>query len=457
MKVLDNSQWIEQQFSLCNLGDKRRTKRLQSVATQMLACPANSLPQQNVEWSDLKAAYRFFACSQTTFEAICQQHWQQTLQTRPGRYLLISDTTDINHFSHKATKGLGMLGDGIGRGIQLHNCLMYDSQKQLIQGAAGGLLYYRKRTPKGETRMQRLKRKRESDLWGEMVDKVGSPPKGSQWIHVFDRGGDNFEAMCHIRLSKCDWVIRASKLKRRISSGDNHVSSLDVALKDARHLGCYDLNLRTRPGMKARTAKVNVSVLKATVPPPIHCSPWVKQCGIRELSMNVVQVKEEGGPKGAKSVCWVLLTSLPVDTFDAAWQVIEDYEHRWLVEEYHKVLKSGCSIEGHSLRTADRLEPLIGLISVIGIRLLQLKLVGRNQPEAKAATHTPSQWLKVLKLAKPKISLTGLTVYQFFRELAKLGGFLARKCDGEPGWQTIWRGYQKLQSLMDGVRLVKAI
>ena len=134
-------------------------------------------------------------------------------------------------------------------------------------------------------------------------------------------------------------------------------------------------------------------------------------------------------------------------------QIIEDYEHRWLIEEYHKVIKSGCSIEKHALRTADRLEPLIGLISVIGPRLFELKLLGRNETETKARGHVPSSWLKCISLLRPDLKITALTVYEFFRELAKLGGFLGRKSDGEPGWQTIWRGYRKMQSLLDALKL----
>lgn len=194
---------------------------------------------------------------------------------KPGRYLLIGDTTDIDHFWHQATTGLGILGRGDGRGMQLHNCLMYDSVEKQICGAAGALIYHRKRAPKGETRTQRLDRDRESDIWGQLVDSVGRAPEGSQWIHV-------------------------------------------------------------------------------------------------------VVVQEVDAPKGVKPIYWVLLTSLPVETFEDAWQVIEDYENRWLVKEYHKVIKSACVIEQHALRTAARLEPLIGLISVIGIRLFQLKLIGRN-------------------------------------------------------------------------------
>jgi hypothetical protein len=457
VKVLDNDQWVERQFSSCQLGNSLRTKRLQKVATQMLSRPEQSLPKQNLLWADLKGAYRLFDNPKVTFDAVAEQHWRQTRQTKPGRYLLISDTTDIDHFSHRATTGLGQLGKGNGRGMQLHNCLVYSCDDKQIEGVAGALIHYRKEVPKNETRMQRLNRIRESELWGNLVDKVGSAPHDSQWIHVFDRGGDNFEAMCHIQLAHCDWVIRAARLNRNVVTEKAEKVPLKKAIEGARMLGRYELNLRSRPGVKARTAHIEVSTVKVTFPRPRHHSKWVKQCGIDELTMNVVVVQEVNAPKGVTPIRWVLLTSLPVNTFEDAWQVIEDYENRWMVEEYHKVLKTGCSVELHALRTADRLEPLIGLISVIGTRLFQLKLVGRSQKEAKAATHVPSSWLKCLKLARPKLTLTGMSVYTFFRELAKLGGFLGRKGDGEPGWQTVWHGYKRLHALLDGLRLAGAI
>jgi len=456
MITQDNSTWIQNQFGDCDLGDKRRSQRLTKVAAHMLACPEKSLPRQNRQWSDLKAAYRLFNSPGVTFEAVATQHWKQTRQTKPGRFLLIGDTTDIDHSFHQGIVGLGMLGDGRGRGMQLHSCLMYDCGQKQIVGSAGGLIHYRQRTPENETRRQRLERERESEIWGKVVDSVGSAPDGSQWIHVFDRGGDDFETMCHIRLKGCDWVIRAAKLTRKVNTSDGRSLSLQEALDEASLLGTYDLNLRSRPGVKARTAKIEVSTLSVTFPRPWHHSKWVKQCGIKELAVNVVVVQEVDAPSGVTPICWILLTSLPTNSFEDALQVIEDYENRWLIEEYHKVLKTGCNLEVHALRTTERLEPLIGLISVIGVRLFQMKLIGRNQPSVQASTHVPSSWLKCLGLAQPKLKLANMTVYTFFREIAKLGGFLARKGDGEPGWQTVWRGYQTLQSLLDGMRLVGA-
>lgn len=456
MKVLDSDQWVDANFGACDLGDKRRDKRLLKIASNMLAMPGGSIPKQNIEWADVKAAYRFFDNEHCTFDNVAESHWNLTRQTKPGRYLLICDTTDIDHTAHDCTTGMGILGNGMGRGVQLHSCLAFNFDEKQIVGSAGGLLYYRKRVGKGETRSQRLARTRESDVWGNLVDQVGKAPKGSQWIHVWDRGGDNFEAMCHVKLSGNDWLVRASQMSRKVIV-DGQTISMKNAIKAAVKIGSYELNLRGRDGVVARTAQLDISVTKVTYPLPSNRSKWVKKCGIKELPMNVVIVRETNPPKGEKPICWILLTSLPVKSFQDAWDIVEAYEHRWLIEEYHKVMKSGCGLEEHALKTADRLEPLIGLISVIGTRLLQLKLVGRNQPEAKATTHVPSSWMTCLKIARPKCNLTNMTVYGFFRELAKLGGFLARKGDGEPGWQTIWRGHQKLHAWLEGMKLVNAI
>ena len=233
MVVVDNETWIKNQFAQCDLKHTKRTERLQIVATQMLDAPEASLPAQNKEWKDLKAAYRLFARPEVTYQAVCHAHWQQTRQTNPGRYLLISDTTDIDHYSHHATTGLGMLGDGTGRGVQLHSCMAYDCGRNRILGQAGGKLFYRSPQPRKETRPKRLKRVREGCYWGEVVDQVGSPPAGSQWIHVFDRGGDNFESLCHLAQSGCDWIVRAAQLHRKVLTADGHPARLQEIVDQA--------------------------------------------------------------------------------------------------------------------------------------------------------------------------------------------------------------------------------
>ena len=451
--VSDNGVWVEQNFGECKLGDKRRTARLRTMASNMLNCPDQSLPRQNGEWKDVKAAYRLFDNQQVTFEAVCNVHWKQTRNTAPGEFLLICDTSDIDQTKHKATSGLGMLGDGLGRGMQIHSCVMLDADAEQIVGVAGALLRNRSRSRDGETRMERLKRYRESQLWGDLVEEIGPPPEGCKWSYVFDRGGDNFEAFLHLVKQGADWVIRVAKFQRNVIVDGGKRVPIKKALSKLQVLGEYELSLRSRPSAKARTARLEVSAMSIIVPRPIHHSKWVKSTGITEVPMNIVRVRELKAPKSATPIQWVLMTSWPVETFEQAWKVIEAYEQRWLIEEYHKVLKTGCGVERHSLRTADRLRPLIGLTSVIAIRLLQLKLIGRNQPDTKARGHVPIEWLRCLKLKYPRINMSTITIYDFFRYLAKLGGFLARRHDGEPGWQTIWRGYRRLMQWLEGIRL----
>lgn len=147
MRLLDNDQWVDENFSECELGNTLRNKRLSIVATNMLKSPESSLVQQNPDWSDTKAAYELWKREEVTFDSVSACHWDRTRQTEPGRYLLISDTTDINHYTHEATEGLGMLGDGKGRGMQLHSCLFVNSAQQ-VTGTGGALLFYRKRVAK---------------------------------------------------------------------------------------------------------------------------------------------------------------------------------------------------------------------------------------------------------------------------------------------------------------------
>jgi hypothetical protein len=454
MRLVESDEWVEQQFEDCDFNNSMRTTRLKKVARNMLGDPNGSLPKQNCNWSDVKAVYRLLDREEVTFDAVAECHWRQTRSTiGKGRYLLISDTTDFKKLYSSPIKELTPMGPGIGNGMQLHSCLAIDSTNGLVQGMAGALLHYRKRACKTETKMQRLSRTRESQIWGNLVQQIGPPTNDSQWIHVFDRGGDNFESLCHIVLNECDWVIRVARMRRIVKNAAGELVKLSEALEDAVEIGRYELDLRSRPRQEARTAKMVVSSTRMTLPRPKCCSPFTRDCGILAIETNVVIVEEVNAPKGVKPIRWVLMTSLPAKTFEQAYQVIEDYECRWLIEEYHKVIKSGCKIEGHSLHTLGRLEALFGLVSVIGVRLLQLKTIGKADQEAVAYNRVPHTWLNALKHLKPRIQVTKITVYEFFREIAKLGGFLARKSDGEPGWQTTWHGYQKLQLIVHGIEI----
>jgi len=442
-------EWAQLNFAGCELGDKRRTNRLVQVAEEIASHPSASLPNQIEHWGDLKAAYRLFDRQEVTFEAIARPHWELTKRRAKGRTLIIGDTTELDFGGLRSIEGLGPTGNGSGQGFLLHNALMVDAESEEILGVAGQTIHYRKKKPAKKKRLnasQRLKQKRESEVWGTVVDQVGPPPKDASFVHVFDRGGDNFEVYCHLLQQQSDWVIRASKMSRYVLAG---ASEEETQLKDylpqLKTLGQYTLSLRGRPGQATREAAIEVRVGQIKIPRPRHVSPWVRKLQQPPIAMNVVEVVEVNAPKGVTPIRWILFTSLPVSTFEEAWLVIGYYELRWLVEEYHKALKTGCRTESPQLKTAGRLEAFVGLASVVAVRLLQLKSLARTNPEVPAQHVVPSVWLKMLKLARKKLPrVYDLTVGQFYREVAKLGGFLGRKSDGEPGWITIWRGWEKL-------------
>ena len=451
---IDTKEWAEQQFSNCELGDQRRTKRLIQVAQQVANHPAGSFPEQMESWADLKAAYRLFAADGVTLEAVAGPHWQQTRCVRPGRYLVLADTTEIDFGYHREIEGLSPIGNGSGRGFLLHNALLVEAPSKTLVGVAGQTIHYRQPAPKKENKSQRFKRERESRVWGAVIDQVGPPAEGVEWIHVCDRGADDFEVFCHLLQNRAEWVVRASSLHRLILTPDAKSKRLDKYLRTLSLAGTYELDLQTRPKQPARTAKLEIRFGRLRMPVPRHTSPYVKSLRPEPIAMWVVWVREVDAPRGVDPIEWVLCTSLPVETFDDAWQIVEYYECRWLIEEYHKALKTGCCVQRRLLGATDRLEAMVGLMSVVAVRLLQLKTVARRDPDRSARKIVPPLWLEMLKAARKNLRrVHDLTIYQFYRELAKLGGFLGRRSDGEPGWITIWRGWEKLNSLVRGAQL----
>jgi hypothetical protein len=166
-----------------------------------------------------------------------------------------------------------------------------------------------------------------------------------------------------------------------------------------------------------------------------------------------VRVWEVDTPEGVEPIEWMLLTDQPGEDLEGALLVAFWYSCRWLVEEYHKCLKSGCRVEERQLEHADRLEPLVGMLSVVAVRLLQLKHQAKSNPDRPAQEVVPRRYVKTL--AAYRKDSERMTCRRFWREVAKLGGFLGRKADGDPGWLTLWRGWQQLELLTEGYELAR--
>jgi hypothetical protein len=452
--ALDVATWAEQQFGACDLGDKRRTKRVVKFATQVAARPDAATPKQTESWSDCKAAYNVLDREDVTFDAMIAPHCAQTRAVGPGTWLLIDDTTELDYGVSRDIEGLGRVGNDWGRGFLLHTAMLVAAESEEIMGLAAQELFIRplRKAPR-QNAARRKRRKRESEVWGRVIDRVGPPPDGARFVHVCDRGADNFEVYCHLQINRSDWVIRAAQLHRVVQDTAGNRRALQDILPDLPCAGSYELEVRANKKQPARKARIEVRFTKIMLPRPQHVSKYVRQCDIQEIPMWVVEAREINPPRGVTPLRWVLLTSERVRTFNDAWRVIEWYEKRPLIEEYHKCLKTGCRVEARQYQEAHRLAAVIGLLSVVATRLLQLKLVARKEPDRPAAQVVPRAWLKTLR-AVSKSRKPIHTVREFFRRLAMFGGFLGRKSDGEPGWQTIWGGLEKLLLCVRGAQAI---
>ncbi len=450
--ALEIADWAEQQFGSCKLGDKRRTKRVVKLAAQAAAMPDASTPRQTESWADCKAAYRLFDQDEVTFDALIAPHCALSRDVPSGTWLVINDTTEINFGYDRALSGVGRVGHVAARGFYLHTAMIVAAKGEELMGLAAQDLYTRplQKVKRVGSHARKKRATRETDVWGRVIDQVGPPPEGACWIHVCDRGADNFEIYCHLLQQQAGWVIRAAQLDRRVRNEAGDECSLNDALCAESSLGSYEVEVRANRDQPARTAHIEVRRVRIVMPRPRSgVSRYVQRCGIAEIPMRAVEAREVNPPKGVEPLRWVLLTSEDVQGFDDAWRVIEWYEKRPLIEEYHKCLKTGCRVEERLYQTGERLAPVIGLLSVLAVRLLQLKMVARRDPERPAAKVVPAEWLAAVPLLlKKRRSIN--TVREFFRGLAQLGGFLGRKGDGEPGWQTVWGGLEKLLLCLRG-------
>jgi hypothetical protein len=169
--------------------------------------------------------------------------------------------------------------------------------------------------------------------------------------------------------------------------------------------------------------------------------------------MYVVHVIEVSPPpKGEKPIEWTLLTNEPASTFEDAWRVVGWYERRWIVEEYHTALKTGCRIEDLQFTTVERLQPAIAILSALALTLLNLRDASRRHDAhtRRGTTIFASEYIEVLSTWRHRKPNRNWSVHEFFFALARLGGHQNRKRDHRPGWLVLWRGWMKLQCMVDG-------
>ena len=459
--TLSANEWAAQQWASVELGDRRLTRRAVEIGGLMASHAEASLPNQMGSPAVLKAAYGLLNHPGVSLEALLAPHCQQTLQQARVEpvVLFVEDTTELDFTHHPSKTGLGPIGDGRGRGLLLHSTLAIVPEVRRLLGVAHAQVVLRQ--PKAE-RPKKWVRTPEGQVWEVSAKRVGRPPAETCWVHVSDSGSDIFEYMGTCREQNKHFLIRAFR-NRRLQWPAESAAAADpsaAAVMDyADSLqpcpgSAYTITVPAKKEQPERQAQIMLQWAPITLLPPAQAPAAIKDCG--SLKVWLVRAWEINPPPDVEPVAWVLLSSLPVESLAEARTRIAWYTCRWFCEDFHQCLKTGCQIERSQLDDAADIQRLLGFILPIGARLLQLRQTVRQAPETPAVTVVEPLLVQILA-HRQKLNWRTLTAQQFWQQVARLGGYQARRRDGPPGWRTVWRGWRYLSDLADGARIFAAL
>jgi hypothetical protein len=452
--------WGAMEFRDIDFGDLRLKRRLFDIAESFLDNPTDSINRAMENWSEAKAAYRFFDNEKVDSEQILSTHRQRTIERLKGSEvtLVIQDTTFLN-YSNLEIEGVGPIGgrcetDNPSKGFVMHTALALDPEAY-EQGLPLGILH-QKIWAREEAKRSKVKdiKKRESYKWIEAVRAV-EDIKITKLIHVADREADIYEFMEEVLSHDQNFLIRACFDRRLVADKKRH---LWEELEAQPVVFEYELDVQ---GAKRRVRKWNKEEKKTkgkiTYVPHRKANLEVrfKQVSFKKedkpsLQIYAIYIKEKTF-SDHEPIEWMLLTNIPIQTQEDLGQIISWYKMRWHIENFHKVLKSGCSTELCRLETSSRLQRYITLNSIIAWRIYWMSRIGRLDNkiscEAVLAKHEWQALYMKVKKKKPPTQPPTLTEAMIW--IAKLGGFLGRKHDGFPGSKAVWLGWQRLTDCAD--------
>jgi hypothetical protein len=463
-------EWAEMQFREAELSDQRRVERLITIGTALMLYPGRSIPQLFASRSDVKAAYKLLARPEATPDALQAGHRSLVSDqiTQPGTYLLLEDTTEVAYTGRAPIEGLGPVGPKKhGQiGFHLHSVLSVrwrgleasrSDEDPLVDLVGLVDQQYQVRTPRpaGEPKPAspaRTGRARESQIWEHASERIGPlRAPGVRWVRVADAGADIYEMMSSCAELDHGFVIRSASNRVLVASESGTAAKLWDRARQARAIAHFAHELRARPGQASRTAQLSVSAVWVQIRSPQR--PGYGRGKLPPITCTAVRVWEAKPPAGVDALEWILLVDGERTSGEAALECARQYARRWLIEEYHKALKTGMGAERVQLETGERLMACVAILSVVALQLLVLRERARVAPLSPADESglEPDEVEMLEAVARRQLK----TVRDVAMALGRLGGHMNRPSDGLPGWQTLWRGLSHLRAMVDGARLAQ--
>lgn len=457
--------WVETETAGCDLGDARLDRRLGAMLEALGERPGKSLPTAFQDWSNTKAAYRFFSNDSVSEDKILEGHFAASalrIQATDGPILILHDTTEFS-FKRAAPEKIGFTKIATGpkgkdrrhQKYRVCGLLMHTSLAITPDGLPLGLTaakFWSRAQFKG---CDALKRKinptrvpieqKESMRWLDNLrlstELAGVPER---CVHVGDRESDIYELYCLAEELGTNFLVR-SCVDRLAEDGGTTISRVMAQVQSS---GTHEVRFRNAQG-KDHRAVLSIRHATMTVQPPIG-----KQRKYRHQNLQIIHAEEFDPPMDRAPVIWKLITNLPVASHADAVHKLEWYALRWKIETFFRTLKTGCRIEELRLTTADRLVNCIALCCVVAWRVSWLTMLSRAVPAADPAAVFTDDERHLLEHATPDIKREAPHDLAFYvRAVARLGGYLDRASDPPPGTTVIWRGFSRLTDLVEGARI----
>ena len=454
---------VSEEFSVVDLGDPRRKKRLARIADTLADCPESSLPKAMGNPSQLEGVYRFFGNPHISPEQVLDSHIACTVQraTQAGKVLVIHDTTEFG-FGGEGRKDLKRISDGKKKGFLSHFSLCVGLDGKPL-GSLGHYAWGREAERKGHRSQQQSQYDpdRESLRWADAIHRTGELLYDkAETIHVADRESDCMELMAESIEHGHRFVFRLAH-DRRLDPDRRRVDvpmlfetlataplrlEREVAISERKGSRSERKTARF-PVRKMRNATLEVRaqqlVISAGNGAPMHLPDG--------LWLNFIEVSEPNPPEGQEPILWRLVTTEPIDTVEQVAAVVDMYRCRWIIEEFFKAIKSGCSYQELQLETANALLVALSVYIPVAWRMLLMRWLDRNKPNEPATAVLSTTQVQVLKAVRQKDGKplpSAPTVHDALIAIAAIGGHL--KQNGPPGWMILSRGFAKLITMETG-------
>ena len=438
-------EWVEKEFETLSFKSLRLERRFKMVMSDLSEQPDKSIWLASGSRSNAKAVYRLIANEKCEKERILSAHREAVSKRNEETVLLaIQDTMSVNYDGHKKTEGLGYNSEK-SLGINCHNCVLM-TQIGVPIGLLSQSVTTREESKSEKSHHEKRIRpieEKESYRWLETMETASAnAPVGAKLIHITDREGDIYELYGLADRTGESFVIRA--FHNRLNTENAHI--MDILSQSAvagKVKTVIPANHATKSKEREAVFSVRYKSFDVKKPKILYREKDLPS----SLRLNLISVREEDAPEGTEPIEWLLMTNLELDTVEDAVRAIDLYRHRWKIERFHYVLKSGCEIEKIQQRSVDSIELVILMYSIIAIHIMQLTYTARTAPDTPCdLIFSEDEWKTLYRAANytREAPVEPYSMALAVRYVAKLGGFIGAKSDGEPGLKVIWIGLNKL-------------